>query len=183
MEKNIEKNIKDLEIKSIIGLGNPGKQHFHNRHTIGLRIIEELAKKHGGIWECKKDKEVADIVIRHHALLLVKPMMYMNASGRVIPQLQKDGIKPENMLVIHDELEQSFGVLKFKVGGSHRGHNGLKSIIERCGKEFARLRFGIGRPENKDDVPNYVLQNFSQDPSEVTRLIGEAIEMVEGLFI
>ena len=77
----------------------------------------------------------------------------MNASGRVIPFLSKRGIKPENMLVVHDELEQPFGKVAFRIGGSARGHNGLKSLIAACGDQFARIRCGIGRPEQKEQVP------------------------------
>jgi PTH1 family peptidyl-tRNA hydrolase len=98
-----------------------------------------------------------------------------------VPFLLKKGIEPENILVVHDELEQPFGKLSFKVGGSARGHNGLRSIIEVCGQDFARLRFGIGRPENKEDVGNYVLQNFSEDQEEIDQLIDDAVDMIEEL--
>ena len=91
-------------------------------------------------------------------------------------------MQAENILVVHDELELPFGQIKFKVGGSHRGHNGLKSIISVCGPDFARLRFGIGRPEQKEEVPNYVLRNFVEDSAEVDRLRDEAVEMLEQLF-
>ena len=100
--------------------------------------------------------------------------------GKVIPFLNKQGIKAENTLVVHDELEYPFGKLKIRFGGSARGHNGLRSIIEYCGKEFVRLRFGIGRPEDKRMVGNYVLQNFSEDMSEVEQLIEKAADVVEG---
>jgi len=102
----------------------------------------------------------------------------MNSSGKIIPSLTKQGIKPENILVIHDELEKPFGSIAIKTGGSHRGHNGLRSIIESCGAEFHRLRFGIGRPENKENVPNYVLSNFSKNEI-IEPLIDQAIEIIE----
>ena len=103
----------------------------------------------------------------------------MNASGRVIPFLTKRGIKPENILVVHDELEQPFGKVAFRIGGSARGHNGLKSLIASCGDQFARIRCGIGRPEQKEQVPAYVLQNFSETAQEVDRLIESAVTMIE----
>ena len=97
------------------------------------------------------------------------------------PYLSKQGIKAENILVIHDELEKPFGSLAIKFDGSHRGHNGLRSIIGICGPQFLRLRFGIGRPADKEDVPNYVLRQF--DKTEVVDPhIDEAIKIIEDLF-
>jgi PTH1 family peptidyl-tRNA hydrolase len=99
----------------------------------------------------------------------------MNNSGQVIPYLTKQGIKPENILVVHDELELPFGEIKIRAGGSAKGHNGLKSIIQAIGPEFHRLRFGIGRPENREEVPDYVLEPFAKDKSEVDKLIEKAV--------
>ncbi len=171
-----------LPINVIIGLGNPGQQYYYNRHNIGFRIVDELARKHGGIWKSKKNMEMAEVVIHEKKILLVKPETFMNESGKVIPFLQKQGIKPENILVIHDELEKPFNKLAFKIGGSHRGHNGLRSIIAACGPNFARLRFGVGRPESKDEVGDYVLQNFTQDSIAVEQGIDQALAMIEQLF-
>ncbi|MGB8367478.1 MAG: aminoacyl-tRNA hydrolase [Candidatus Babeliales bacterium] len=184
-EKNstaIIKEVKTLPITAIIGLGNPGSQYYYNRHNIGFRVVDELARKHGGIWESKKDMETAEVIIHGKKILLVKPETFMNASGNVIPLLKKQGIKAENILVIHDELEKPFNKLAFKIGGSHRGHNGLRSLITACGPDFARLRFGIGRPEVKEEVGTYVLQNFSQNEQEVEHGIGQAVTMIEQLF-
>jgi PTH1 family peptidyl-tRNA hydrolase len=102
----------------------------------------------------------------------------MNNSGMIVPFLQKKGIKAENILVVHDELELPFGAIKMKIGGSAKGHNGLKSLIEHCGPEFARLRFGIGRPEHRESVPDYVLEDFSEDEGEVERLITASAGMI-----
>lgn len=171
-----------LTIKAIIGLGNPGQKYYYNRHNIGFRVVDELAHKYVGTWQLKNNMECVDIVINNNKLLLVKPQTFMNDSGKVISALLKQGIKAENILVVHDELEKSFGKLSFKVGGSHRGHNGLRSIIGICGPDFVRLRFGIGRPEQKDEVSQYVLQNFSENPAEVEGFIAQAVSMIEGLF-
>ena len=102
----------------------------------------------------------------------------MNSSGKIIPSLLKQGIKTENLLVVHDELEKPFGKIEFKMGGSHRGHNGLRSIMEFCGPDFMRLRFGIGRPERKEGVADYVLSNFSENKSDVENMIEKAVEML-----
>jgi PTH1 family peptidyl-tRNA hydrolase len=105
----------------------------------------------------------------------------MNDSGKVIPGLLKQGIKPENILVIHDELEQPFGKIQIRMGGSARGHNGLKSIIAACGDQFARMRFGIARPAIKEDVPEYVLEKFKENPAELDQLIHKAVAEIDKL--
>ena len=110
--------------------------------------------------------------------MLIKPQTFMNSSGKIIPSVLKQGLKPENLLVVHDELEKPFGKIEFKTGGSHRGHNGLRSIIEFCGADFMRLRCGIGRPENKQDVAQYVLSNFSEKQSDLERMIDTAATMI-----
>ena len=91
----------------------------------------------------------ATIRIGDHAVLRVKPQTFMNDSGNVIPALRKKGITCNDILVVHDELELPFGTVKTKMGGSAKGHNGLRSIIGQCGADFARLRCGIGRPEER----------------------------------
>jgi PTH1 family peptidyl-tRNA hydrolase len=174
----VGKKLMTHPIKIIIGLGNPGKQYHHNRHNIGFLVLDALAEKHAASWQKKTDRETADIEINGHNITLIKPQTFMNSSGKIIPSLSKQGIKPENILVVHDELEKPFGKVEIKTGGSHRGHNGLRSIMELCGADFHRLRFGIGRPENKEDVPNYVLSNFSKDEN-IEPIIEQAVEMIE----
>jgi PTH1 family peptidyl-tRNA hydrolase len=166
-------------IKAIIGLGNPGSNYYYHRHNIGFRIMDELARKYNVRWQKKDLAEIAEIVLHDHPVLLIKPQTYMNSSGKVIPQLQKKGIKPEEILVVHDELELPFSKIAFKMGGSAKGHNGLKSIIEHCGDQFYRLRFGIGRPENREEVPTYVLTNFSENPQKIEELIAQSIKLIE----
>lgn len=166
-------------IKAIIGLGNPGPKYYKTRHSIGFRVLDELGQRYGAHWLANELAETAEIVIGDHKLILVKPQTFMNSSGKVIPALLKRGIKAENILVVHDELEKPFGALAFKIGGSHRGHNGLRSIIEFCGADFARLRFGIGRPENKDDVGDYVLEPFNEPQDKVEQYIMQAADMIE----
>jgi PTH1 family peptidyl-tRNA hydrolase len=95
---------------------------------------------------------LAEVMINNKKVLLIKPQAFMNSSGNVIPFLSKQGIKAENILVVHDELEQPFGKISFKVGGSARGHNGVRSIIAACGENFVRVRFGIGRPNQKSKL-------------------------------
>ena len=172
-------DIPSEHIKAIIGLGNPGPRFDYTHHNIGFMVVDALADTYHGSWQKKDDMEVAQIRINDHNLLLVKPQTFMNVSGKVVPFLQKKGIKVENMLVVHDELEKPFGSVAFKMGGSACGHNGLRSIISMAGPDFLRLRFGIGRPEHKEDVGDYVLHIFEKDPTEC---IDTAVSMIDKLF-
>lgn len=167
--------------KVIIGLGNPGPQFSYNRHNIGFLIIDALASAHGGQWRKRDAMETAQISINGSKILLIKPQTYMNQSGNVVPALKKQGFGPEDALVIHDELEQPFSKISMRMGGSARGHNGLKSLISAWGEQFGRLRFGIGRPERKEQVPDYVLQNF-ENHQEMQQLIGDAVDLIEQLY-
>jgi len=167
-----------MNIKAIIGLGNPGTKFHNNRHNIGFLIVDALAEKHNASWHKKEDRETADVQIDDKKIILIKPQTFMNSSGKIIPSLLKQGIKAENILVVHDELEKPFGKVEIKTGGSHRGHNGLRSIMEFCGADFHRLRFGIGRPENKEDVPDYVLSNFAKNEN-IGPVIDQAVELIE----
>jgi PTH1 family peptidyl-tRNA hydrolase len=166
-------------IKAIIGLGNPGQSYYKNRHSIGFRVLDELAKRHGTSWAKKDTLETTVIPIGPH-VILIKPQTFMNSSGQVLHTLLKKGIKPEQILVIHDELEKPFGSIMMRLGGSHRGHNGLKSIMGIIGDQFWRLRFGIGRPDDKNEVADYVLSNFPPDQeSLILGHIDQAINLLE----
>jgi peptidyl-tRNA hydrolase, PTH1 family len=168
-----------LTIKAIIGLGNPGPRFHRHRHNIGFLILDALADAHGAKWQTKDNAEVAQITINDHRVLLIKPQTYMNDSGKIIPSLTKQGIKPENILVVHDELEKPFGNISIRMGGSAKGHNGLRSIIGVCGMDFPRLRFGIGRPAQREEVPDYVLSNFAENQSDLDQRIGDAVTLIE----
>lgn len=103
----------------------------------------------------------------------------MNNSGQVIPFLTKKGIKPENILVVHDELEFPFGKVTYKTGGSARGHNGLRSLIAAMGDAFQRIRIGIDRPTVKEQVPDYVLERFKESPEKLQQVIEKAILLIK----
>ena len=166
----------------IIGLGNPDAKYQQTRHNAGFKVVDAVAAAHGGHWTSSSDKQVATVSIKGHQVLLVKPMTYMNNSGVVVPFLKRKGINPVDCLVVHDELEKPLGALSLKIGGSPRGHNGLKSLIESWGTvEFGRMRFGIGRPERKEDVPAYVLQRF-EDFEKVEQQVNQAVSLIENLY-
>lgn len=166
-------------IKAIIGLGNPGQKYYHTRHNIGFRVIDELASNYGANWKQQDNMEITKISIDSHELILIKPQTFMNSSGDVIPFLSKKGIKPDEILVVHDELELPFGKIAIKFGGSHKGHNGLKSIISKIGDQFYRLRFGISRPEVREDVPDYVLEKFKEPEIQIQDLISQALNLIQ----
>lgn len=166
------------EIKAIIGLGNPGPKYSWHRHNIGFLVLDELVRRAGGSWQHKDLFDLAEIYLNFKKVLCIKPQTFMNTSGKVIPWLQKQGVAPEQILVIHDELEKPFGNLSIKFAGSAKGHNGLRSIIGTCGDQFYRLRFGIGRPERKEDVGDWVLTNFSEPKDKLDALIEQAADLI-----
>ena len=166
----------------LIGLGNPDAKFSDTRHNAGFKVIDALAASHGGQWHQSKDKAIATIRINDQPVILIKPLTYMNNSGEVVPFIKMKSVSAAETLVIHDELDKPFGNLSFKQGGSARGHNGLKSLIAHWGtNEFPRLRFGIGRPDHKEQVPYYVLQKF-EDLAKVDEYVQQAVELIEDLY-
>ncbi|MBP6869356.1 aminoacyl-tRNA hydrolase [Candidatus Babeliales bacterium] len=170
--------IPPVEIKAIVGLGNPGPAYSTTRHNIGFLVVDALADQNYGSWQTKQNMELCSINLGDHKIVLVKPMTYMNNSGEVLGYLKKQGITQENILVIHDELELPFGILKFRFDGSAKGHNGLKSIMAHGGSNFLRLRFGIDRPTNREDVPDYVLAKFRESSDTIAEKIEQACKFV-----
>lgn len=166
---------------AIIGLGNPGRQYQYHRHSIGFRIVEALAEKYHITWNCKEGMDIAVLAGPAGKILLIKSRTFMNDTGAIIPGILRRGIRPEDILVVHDELELPVGSIKMRFGGSHRGHNGLKSIMARIGEGFMRLRFGIDRPANKEEVPEYVLSPFEESQEFIEEKINEAVTMLEEL--
>ena len=164
----------------IVGLGNPGPDYEHTRHNIGFMVIDELVKKFNAskvssssfLGDCYKFK--------NHFLL--KPLTYMNLSGDSVVKV-KNFYKIDKGVVIHDDLDLPFGTVRFKMGGGHGGHNGLKSIDSKITKEYVRVRMGIGKPEHKGEVSSYVLGNFSAKEkeylSEWITHVSEAVEFLE----
>lgn len=167
------------KIKVIVGLGNPGPKYYKTRHSIGFRVVDALADYLNASWRSKQDSEVASVNIDDREVLVLKPQTFMNASGRALLFIREKGIKPDEVLVIHDELERPFGDLTFKFAGSAKGHNGLRSIIDSISLDFWRLRFGICRPEDSDSVSDYVLTNFTPDQEPlIADLIQKAVKMI-----
>ena len=155
------------DIKAIVGLGNPGSKYTETRHNAGFWFIEELARSKSVHFspEKKFHGEVAKLVTAQNNVWLLKPSTFMNASGLSVKSLMSFyRIAPENLLVVHDEIDLPAGEIKLKRGGGHGGHNGLRDIINQLGdKSFLRLRVGVGHPGSKDQVVDYVLRNPSKD--------------------
>jgi PTH1 family peptidyl-tRNA hydrolase len=159
----------------VVGLGNPGKKYEGNRHNVGFMAVDAMAGAASGlVWKEKFGGVFARGELFGHPTLLLKPMTFMNLSGdSVQPALAFTKAAIEEVIVVHDELDVPFGEVRLKVGGGHAGHNGLRSIIERCASpDFVRVRIGIGRPPPgfRGDVADYVLHDF--DPSEKAELPG-----------
>jgi len=160
-----------MSIKAIVGLGNPGKKFLFNRHNIGFMVVDYLAAQAQAQWHTQENLEHTTITVDDKNIILIKPQTFMNNSGAIVPWLSQKNIKPEDVLVVHDELEFPFGKVSHKCGGSARGHNGLRSLISHMGPEFCRIRCGIDRPERKEEVAQYVLSNFTQDEQDVQKMI------------
>jgi PTH1 family peptidyl-tRNA hydrolase len=162
----------DTPVELIVGLGNPGPNYERTRHNAGADLVLELAKslhvelKH----ESKFFGDTARVTLHGHDVRLLIPSTFMNLSGKSINALAKFyQIAPEAILVVHDELDKPPGEARFKKGGGHGGHNGLRDTIKCLGnnKEFARLRIGIGHPGNAKQVADYVLKKASPNDQQL----------------
>lgn len=166
----------------IIGLGNPGSAYTNTRHNIGFRVVDALAHHYAAQWRSKDKQLITEVTIGDVPVILIKPQTSMNSSGQVIPSLLKKGITAQQILVVHDELELPFGKIVIKSGGSAKGHNGLKSIIASSGPDFMRLRIGIDRPDDRAQVPDYVLSNFKEASSLIDQIIDQAVSLIISLY-
>ncbi len=165
----------------IVGLGNIGEIYQLTRHNVGFLVIDEMTKNLTSS-NINKSNFKADIQKSGYNLF-VKPNTYMNHSGEAVGAIKEYfKINMEEIIVIHDDLDLPFGTVKFKVGGGHGGHNGLKSIDSHVGKDYIRVRIGIGKPANKEDVANYVLSNFSKEElNKLQGIISHTIKAIEAL--
>lgn len=164
------------KIRMVAGLGNPGEEYARTRHNAGFCAVDELARQANvTYWKNQSGAEVASIQVNDsdaedgkREVLLVKPQSYMNTSGGPISKLcASHKIRPEELLVIHDELDIPAGDVRVKVGGGHAGHNGLRSIIDKLGsRDFSRIRVGIGDPPGRMAVADFVLKQLRAREAE-----------------
>lgn len=164
------------KIRMVAGLGNPGEEYEETRHNAGFRSIDKLAEQAGvRYWKSQSGAEVATISVNDaeaeggkREVVLVKPQSYMNTSGGPISKLAREyKVTVEELLVIHDELDIPAGDVRVKVGGGHAGHNGLRSIIDKMGgRDFSRIRVGIGMPPGRMQVADFVLKQLKSREQE-----------------
>jgi peptidyl-tRNA hydrolase, PTH1 family len=152
----------------LVGLGNPGPDRAGNRHNIGFMAADAIARAHSfGPWRPKFEGLVAEGLLAGEKTLLLKPMTYMNDSGRSVSQAARFyKLEPGDIVVMHDELDLVPGKVRVKRGGGVAGHNGLRDIDAALGPEFRRVRLGIGHPGHKDLVLHYVLRDFAKADQE-----------------
>lgn len=176
------------EIKLIVGLGNPGDKYTDTRHNAGEWLIERLARRFNVSLnpESKFFGKTARTLVNGKEVRLLVPTTFMNLSGKAVGALASFyRIKPEEILVIHDELDLPPGTAKLKQGGGHGGHNGLKDIVAQLSNNnnFYRLRIGIGHPGHRDLVAGYVLNKPSPaDRDALEKVLDEATDCVEMIF-
>jgi peptidyl-tRNA hydrolase, PTH1 family len=164
-------------VKLIVGLGNPGDKYFGTRHNVGFRVIDDAAKRESASFASGPvDALIARV--RSKDVLLAKPMTFMNASGEAVGGLLRYfKIDVADLLVVVDEVQLPLGKLRARARGSAGGHNGLKSIIQHVGEDFARLRMGVGRGDSRRDLADHVLATFEKDEAEeVERMIERAAD-------
>jgi PTH1 family peptidyl-tRNA hydrolase len=174
-------------IKLVVGLGNPGKEYQNNRHNLGYKVIDELAQRSKrALREGKGEYLFCQIDSGKGEILLVKPTTFMNMCGwTVVDCLADFDMKSENLLVLCDDINLPLGKIRIKESGSDGGHKGLRSIIYQLNTlDFARLRMGVGMPEEDMDLEEFVLADFKEEELEtVNKIIKQAAEVVENTLI
>jgi len=161
----------------LVGLGNPGPRYALNRHNVGFLVADAVQRRHGfGPWRQKFSAEIAEGTLGGERAILVKPLTYMNESGRSVGEIVRfHKLAPTDVVVVHDELDLPPGKVRLKAGGGHGGHNGLRSLTAHLGDTYRRLRIGIGHPGDKAMVHNYVLHDFAKSDAAWLDPLLEAI--------
>ena len=170
----------------VVGLGNPGPDYAETRHNVGFRVVELLAARAGGgrFSRHRTNADVLEARLAGRRVVLAKPRTYMNVSGGPVAGLAKYFSVPiEDLVVVHDDLDLGFGVVRLKRGGGEGGHNGLRSISSAVGtKDYLRVRFGIGRPPGRQDPADFVLKRFSgAEQKELEFAVDLAADATEAL--
>jgi PTH1 family peptidyl-tRNA hydrolase len=168
----------------VAGLGNPGREHARDRHNAGWMVVDELVRRHGGSFRVKFSGRLAESRLGEARIALLEPETYMNESGRSIAAAARFfKVAPEDVLVLHDDVDLDVGRLQARLGGGLAGHNGLRSIAQALGtQEFLRVRIGVGRPGRGDrrQVSDYVLSPFEAE-DDVDAIVASAADAVESL--
>ncbi|MAT37016.1 MAG: aminoacyl-tRNA hydrolase [Acidimicrobiaceae bacterium] len=188
LKRSSKKNSSNQNTFLVVGLGNPGKEYVGTRHNVGAAVVEALAEAHDCVLRKSRDQSLnAEISLEGKKVLLAFPQTFMNNSGQAVSSImRRNGISnPENLIVVHDEMDTPPGDLRIKFGGGLAGHNGLKSITNHLHtQDYLRLRLGIGKPADKDSGANYVLKRPSKTEQEIfSQAIQKAIEAIEALIL
>ena len=166
----------------VAGLGNPGREYERTRHNAGWLVLDELARRHAGSWRSKFSGSLAEIRLGDLRLALLKPETYMNDSGRSVgAAVRFFKVEPEQVLVVHDDVDLEPGRLQARAGGGLAGHNGLRSLAQHLGsQDFLRLRIGVGRPGRGDpsSVADWVLSLFPPE-EDAEALVARGADAVE----
>jgi peptidyl-tRNA hydrolase, PTH1 family len=167
----------------VVGLGNPGDEYRGSRHNLGAEVVELLAGRHGGRLRKRKERALVDeVTIDGRRVALGIPLTYVNDSGNAVGALvRRFGVDPEELVVVHDELDLPVAELKVKSGGGLAGHNGLRSIVEHLHtQDFQRVRIGVGKPVSKERGADHVLNRFGKrERAEVDVTVERAADAVE----
>ena len=167
----------------VVGLGNPGDEYRGSRHNLGAEVVELLAGRHGGRLRKRKERALVDeVTIDGRRVALAIPLTYVNDSGNAVGALvRRFGVDPEELVVVHDELDLPVAELKVKSGGGLAGHNGLRSIVEHLHtQDFQRVRIGVGKPVSKERGADHVLNRFGKrERTEVDVTVEQAADAVE----
>ena len=168
-----------------VGLGNPGSSYVGHRHNIGFMAVQAIAKHHDiAPWRRRFQGVAVEGTVAGEKLLLLLPGTYMNESGRAVGEAANFyKLEPAAVTVLHDEVELPLGKIRVKVGGGNAGHNGLRSISDHIGNDYRRVRIGVGRPGHKDQMQNYVLQDFAKSEQPAVEAICDFIAENVGLLI
>ena len=173
-------------MRLFVGLGNPGAKFAHNRHNIGFMVAGEIARRHGfAPWRRRFQGETAEGTLDRERVMLLRPLTFMNESGRSVQEaLQYSELGLADLVAFHDEIELPPAKLRVKIGGSDAGHNGLRSLSSHVGTEYKRVRFGVGHPRDwlgprhpslKDVVHRHVLSDFTKDDRDWVEALLEAV--------
>lgn len=151
--------------QAVVGLGNPGSEYRGTRHNVGQRVVDDLAKTLRKRWSRQASSQVAKGQWRGETLYLIKPSAYMNVTGPAVARLcRRLGLDPADLILVYDDIDLPLGKVRVRMTGSHGGHNGVRSLIETLGTaELRRVKVGIGRPGDKDEVVDHVLSPFLAD--------------------
>ena len=168
----------------VVGLGNPGEEYAKTRHNVGAEVVELLARRHGiRLKKHRRDRAlVGDARVDGRFLALAIPVTWMNDSGMAVaPLARRFEVGPEQLVVVHDELDLPPAALRVKMGGGLAGHNGLRSITQHLhSQDFLRVRIGVGKPPSKERGANHVLSGFSKrDREQIAVTLEEAADAVE----